>query len=78
MTQLGKNVTEKLIKYKTQNKPKSYVDIQKYMLDNAIYFYDLSLPNVAPLRSESSRTEFDGEVRHRGSVIDLMYSSPDK
>ena len=75
---MGKNVTEKLIKYKTKSRPKSYVNIQNYMLDNGIYFYDISQPNVTPLRSESSRTEFDEEVRHRGSVLDLMYSSPDK
>ena len=48
------------------------------MLDNAVYFYDASLPTVTPLRSESSRTEFEGEARHRGSLIDLHYISPDK
>ena len=78
MNSIGKNITEKLTKYKTTNRPKSYVNLQKYMLDNAVYFYDASLPSVTPVRSESSRTDYEDEVRHRGSVIDLEYSSPDK
>ena len=39
---LGKKVAEMMTKYKTKKRPKSYVNIQKYMLDNAIYFYDVS------------------------------------
>ena len=48
------------------------------MLDNAVYFYDAGLPSTTPLRSESSRTDYDGEIRHRGSVLNLFYTAPDR
>ena len=41
-------------KYKTQNKPKSYIDIQKYMLDNAVYFYDLSYYRISVYQHQES------------------------
>ena len=53
----------------------------EYCEENAIFFYKAVDQHekrlLPPKRKDSSKVTLNGVVRHRGSMLDLLYESPD-
>ena len=70
LVDIGKEVATRMSQYKSEQIPTRYENARDYMLRTKVYFYDIAQPRVSPLRRESSRTILNGEIRHKGSVLD--------
>ena len=54
-------------------------EMMNYCEGHAIFFYhvDDHEKRLIPQRKDSSRVQLNGLVRHRGSMLDLLYDTPD-
>ena len=61
------------------NQRESIRDMLQYCENHAIFFYhqEKQEKRLIPKRKDSSRVTLDGLVRHRGSMLNLLYSVPD-
>ena len=54
------------------------MNMREYCENNAIFFYvrEKVEKRLIPKRKDSSRVTLNGLARHRGSMLDLLYSVP--
>ena len=79
IVQVGLEVMRKTTAYQKANDSQELTlreDLLKCFEQSKTFFYRLDRPSLTAVRKESSEILYDGKVRQRGSVLNLLYFIP--